>query len=214
MTIIGKENKGERYEKMNPRKRRDLRLNRGDALLIVDVQNDFLPGGSLAVPKGDEVIPAFHRYIELVQSKGLPIFATRDWHPEDHCSFKEQGGAWPPHCIIDSEGARFASELRLPESAVIISKGAEIDDDTYSGFQRTDLDEGLRSAGIRRLLIGGLATDYCVLHTVKDALEHGYEVILLEDAIRAVNVQPEDGKKAEEEMIHLGAIPITWEMLD
>ncbi|MDP6179047.1 MAG: nicotinamidase [Desulfatiglandales bacterium] len=212
-TIIGKGNKVERHEKMNHLKRENLRLKTGDALLIVDVQNDFLPGGSLVVPNGDKVIPAFNRYIELVQSKGLPLFATRDWHPKDHCSFKEQGGPWPPHCIVDSEGAQFASELRLPDLAIIISKGEAIDDDNYSCFLRTELDERLRSARIGRLLIGGLATDYCVLHTVKDALKHGYEVLLLEDAIRAVNVHPEDGKKAEEEMTSLGAIPINGEML-
>lgn len=198
---------------MNPTNNQGLNLKTDDALVVVDVQNDFLPGGSLAVPEGDEVIPAFNRYIEIVQSKGLSIFATRDWHPAGHSSFKEAGGPWPPHCVVGTEGARFAPELRLPVSAVIISKGVSIDDDTYSGFLRTDLEEQLRSAGIRRLLIGGLATDYCVLHTVKDALESGYAVLLLEDAIRAVNVHPRDGKKAVEEMTRLGALPLKWGML-
>ena len=191
----------------------DLTLKKGDALLIVDVQNDFLPGGSLAVHGGDNIIAPFNRYIEAVQEKDLPIFATRDWHPPDHCSFKKQGGPWPPHCIVDSRGAEFSSELSLPPSAVVISKGIEVEKDAYSGFEGTDLDERLRSAGINRLLIGGLATDYCVLNTVKDAVKQGYEVLLLQDAIAAVNVQPEDGEKAIEEMTSLGATPITLEMI-
>ena len=198
---------------MNHKRPEDPGLKKGDALIIVDVQNDFLPGGSLAVPQGEEVILALNRYIEIVQSKGLPIFATRDWHPPAHSSFKEQGGPWPDHCVADSWGARFAPELSLPNSAVVISKGREIDEDAYSGFRGTDLDERLRSAGIRRLLIGGLATDVCVLNTVRDALGHGYGVLLLEDAIKAVNVHPDDGEKAVEEMTRLGAIPIRWEML-
>ena len=191
----------------------DLTLKKGDALLIVDVQNDFLPGGSLAVKGGDNIIAPFNRYIEAAQEKGLPIFATRDWHPPNHCSFKKQGGPWPPHCIVDSKGAEFSAELSLPPSAAVISKGIEVKKDAYSGFEGTDLDERLRSAGINRVLIGGLATDYCVLNTVKDAVKHGYEVLLLQDAIAAVNVQPEDGEKAIEEMTSLGASPITLEMI-
>ena len=191
----------------------DLTLKKGDALLIVDVQNDFLPGGSLAVQGGDNIIAPFNRYIEAAQKKGLPIFATRDWHPPNHCSFKKQGGPWPPHCIVDSKGAEFSSELSLPSSAVVIPKGIEVNKDAYSGFEGTDLDERLRSAGINRVLIGGLATDYCVLNTVKDAVKHGYKVLFLQDAIAAVNVQPEDGEKAMEEMTSLGATPITLEMI-
>jgi nicotinamidase/pyrazinamidase len=190
-----------------------LTLKKGDALLIVDVQNDFLPGGSLAVHGGGNIIAPFNRYIEAAQEKGLPIFATRDWHPPNHCSFKKQGGPWPPHCIVDSKGAEFSAELSLPPSAAVISKGIEVKKDAYSGFEGTDLDERLRSAGISRVLIGGLATDYCVLNTVKDAIKHGYEVLLLQDAMAAVNVQPEDGEKAIEEMTSLGASPITLEMI-
>ena len=198
---------------MNTSRPEDFTLKKGDALLIVDVQNDFLPGGSLAVPGGENVIAPFNQYIEAARVKGLPIFATRDWHPPNHCSFKEQGGPWPPHCVVDSKGAEFSSELSLPPSAVVISKGMEVEKDAYSGFEETDLDERLRSAHIRRVWIGGLATDYCVLNTVKDAIKHGYEVLLLHDAIAAVNVQPEDGEKAIEEMTSLGAIPITLEMI-
>jgi nicotinamidase/pyrazinamidase len=199
---------------MNALEKSKVKQGASDALIVVDIQNDFLPGGNLAVPQGDEIIPAFHLYLEAAKSKNLPVFASRDWHPQKHCSFKAQGGLWPSHCVADSEGARFPPGLSLPFSAVIISKGTEIDHDAYSGFEGTDLDEKLRSANITRLFIGGLATDYCVLNTVRDALKLGYKVFLLKDAIRAVNVQPEDGRKAEEEMTRLGAIPITWEMIE
>ncbi len=195
---------------MNPSNRNDLHLETGDALLIVDVQNDFLPGGSLAVPGGDEVIPVFNKYLELFKAKGLPVFVTRDWHPKDHCSFEEQGGIWPVHCMAATAGSRFPSDLHLPDFATIISKAVTVEKDAYSGFEGTDLVERLNRAGVRRLLIGGLATDYCVLNTVKDALNNGFGVLLLKDAIRAVNVEPKDEQKAIEEMIRLGAVPIGY----
>jgi len=191
----------------------DLMLKEGDALVVVDVQNDFLPGGNLAVSEGDKVVPVFNRYIEAFQSKNLPIYATRDWHPSGHSSFQEKEGPWPPHCIANSKGAQFASDLNLPANAVVISKGKEVDKDAYSGFEGTDLDEKVKSLGISRLFIGGLATDYCVLNTVKDALKLVYKVFLLQDAIRAVNVNPDDGEKAIKEMTELGAVPIHFEML-
>jgi nicotinamidase/pyrazinamidase len=198
---------------MNPVKRDLLRLKKGDALIIVDLQNDFLPGGSLAVPHGDEVIPVLNQYRGAFQAKGLPIFATRDWHPPNHCSFKAQGGPWPPHCIAETAGAQFAPDLILPGSTVIISKATEPDKEAYSGFSGKDLDERLRSAHIQRLFIGGLAIDYCVLNTVKDAIERSYKVFLLQDAVRAVNANPDDGKEAEEEMARLGAVSITLNAL-
>ena len=185
--------------------RDSTRLQSDDALIIVDVQNDFLPGGSLAVPHGDEVVPALNRYIRAFGKKKLTVFATRDWHPSNHCSFKAQGGIWPPHCVQRSRGAELALDLQLPQSAVIISKATTLEQDAYSGFEGTDLHDRLQALGVKRLFIGGLATDYCVLNTVKDALSLGYEVYLLEDAIHAVNVQPDDGKKAKDEMIRLGA---------
>jgi nicotinamidase/pyrazinamidase len=177
----------------------------GDALLIVDVQNDFLPGGSLAVSRGDEVVPVLNRYIGAFEAHGLPVYATRDWHPERHCSFHEQGGPWPPHCVAHTRGAEFSPALHLPPAVTVISKATSSDRDAYSGFEGTDLDPRLRAAGIRRLFIGGLATDYCVLNTVRDALQAGYEVLLLTDAIRAVEVEPGDGQRAEVEMARLGA---------
>ena len=185
----------------------------GDALIIVDLQQDFLPGGSLAVPHGDEVVVVLNHYIERFDATSLPIFATRDWHPQDHCSFTAQEGPWPPHCIAHTQGAAFAPELQLAPSTRIISKATTAAADAYSGFQGTNLDALLKEQSIRRLFIGGLATDYCVFNTVKDALELGYQVLLLSDAIRAVNVKPDDGPRAEAEMVRMGALAITQEQL-
>ncbi len=190
-----------------------IRLQTGDALIAVDVQNDFLPGGSLAVPAGDAVVPAINRYVAAFAARALPVFATRDWHPPNHCSFKAQGGIWPPHCVAATRGAEFASGLALPPAAVIISKAATVEADAYSGFGGTDLAARLRAGGVTRLFIGGLATDYCVLNTVKDALAEGFEVLLLADAIRAVEVKAGDGARAQGEMQQLGARPVRYEDL-
>lgn len=191
----------------------NLQVGPGDALLLVDVQNCFLPGGTLAVPHGDEIIPVFNSYIDLFRAKGRPIFATRDWHPADHCSFQHRGGPWPPHCIAGTEDAAFAGQLRLPEDTTVISKAMELGKDAYSGFEGTSLNNQLRDLKVTRLFVGGLATDYCVLNTVKDALLLGYAVFLLEDAVRAVNVHRDDGRRTVEEMRRLGAIPIDAESL-
>src|SRR3990167_7105549 len=139
-------------------------LGAGDALLIVDVQSDFLPGGSLAVPRGDEVVAVLNGYLAAFRNSGLPVVATRDWHPPDHCSFRQQGGPWPPHCVAGSEGAGFAPQLQLPTDATVISKATAQQSDAYSGFEGTELDRLLRQSGVRRLFVGGLATDYCVLN--------------------------------------------------
>jgi len=152
-------------------------------------------------------------YIRLFRERKLPVIATRDWHPPDHCSFRDQGGLWPPHCVQGTPGAEFAEYLDLPEDAIVISKATRPDEEAYSGFQGTALDERLRELGVKRLFVGGVATDYCVLSTVKDALAMGYEVCLLKDAIRAVNVQPGDGERAEKEMESLGAVSVTLEDL-
>ena len=191
--------------------RNDLQLQSCDVLLVTDVQNDFLPGGSLAVPHGDEVVPVLNRYLDIFTARNLPVFATRDWHPEHHCSFRERGGPWPPHCVQGTHGAEFSPALRLPPSVVIISKATAPDQDAYSSFLGTDMDDRLRATGIHRIFIGGLATDYCVLNTARDALRLGYQVFVLVDAIRAVYVQPGDGSRAKHEMLNLGARCITVE---
>lgn len=177
----------------------------GDALLLVDVQRDFLPGGSLAVPRGDEVVRPLNSCIGAFLALELPVIATRDWHPADHCSFHSRGGRWPPHCVAGTRGAYFAPNLHLPRDAVIVSKATARNKEAYSGFEGTTLDALLRQAKVRRLFIGGLATDYCVLNTVRDALRLGYDAVLLIDAIRAVNADAGDGERAIADMKNLGA---------
>jgi len=190
-----------------------IKLQAGDALVIVDVQADFLPGGSLAVPRGDEVVAVLNGYISLFRNARLPIVATRDWHPPDHCSFQAEGGPWPPHCVVGSRGAGFAAMLELPCESIIISKASVAERDAYSGFEGTELDGLLREAGVGRVFVGGLATDYCVLNTVRDALRLGYASVLLGDAIRAVDVQPGDGERAIGEMLRGGAVAATLTQL-
>jgi len=178
-------------------------------LLVVDVQKDFCPGGALAVREGDRVVPVLNRAIELFQKKGLSVYATRDWHPKNHCSFREQGGPWPPHCIQDSPGAEFHPDLELPVEAMVISKAMRPEADAYSGFEGTNLELYLKRKGTRRIFIGGLTTDYCVKNSVLDARRMGFETVFLIDAIRAVDVKPGDGDKAIEAMKKAGAFPAT-----
>jgi nicotinamidase/pyrazinamidase len=186
-------------------------LKANDALLLADIQNDFLPGGALGISGGDEIIPALLRYLDRFHARGLPVYLTRDWHPPNHCSFRSQGGQWPVHCVAGSPGSLPPPSLVIPTSAVIIYKAIDPDQEAYSAFQNTALNRHLHALGVRRLFIGGLATDYCVLNTVKDARALGYDVCLLMDGIKAVNLRPEDGRSAEQEMIALGAVPVRWE---
>ena len=192
-------------------------LQPGDALSVTDMQNDFLPGGALAVSDGDKIIPPLNHVIGLFEEKILPIFFTRDWHPPDHISFNSRGGPWPPHCVQNTPGAKFSSELTIPKGVIIISKAMK-DKEEYSTFRGRDADGNtesdlMKKVGSRRIFIGGLATDYCVLNSVKDALAGGYEVYVLSDAIQAVNVMPDDGEKALKEMISRGAKIITTELI-
>lgn len=175
------------------------------ALILVDVQNDFLPGGGLGVTGGDQVVEPLNRAIALCMARGWPVVATRDWHPPHHCSFVNQGGIWPPHCVAGTPGAAFADGLALPAHAKIVSKATTAEADAYSGFERTGLADWLHSQGIRRLLVGGLATDYCVRQTVEDGLAAGFAVVVLEDAVRAVEVDPGDGERALAAMAARGA---------
>ncbi len=178
-----------------------------DALVLVDVQVDFCPGGDLPVPEGDQVVPVLNT---LLGHRELLAVATRDWHPPDHCSFVTRGGPWPVHCVAGTPGAAFHPDLDLGRiEHVITNKATARDEEAYSGFQGTDLAALLRARGIRRILVGGLATDYCVKATALDGRKEGFEVFLLTDAIRAVNVQPGDGDRAIAEMKAAGVLPIT-----
>ncbi|HXY97394.1 MAG TPA: nicotinamidase [Steroidobacteraceae bacterium] len=177
----------------------------GAALIVVDVQNDFLPGGALAVPRGEEVIAPLNDYLGQFEQRHLPVFVTRDWHPPRHCSFRDQGGPWPSHCVAGTRGADFAPGLRVPAGAHVVSKATGPEADAYSGFQGTDLAAQLRRLGIRRVMVGGLATDYCVRATVLDALAAGFGVVVLADAVRAVELRPGDGSRALADMRAQGA---------
>ncbi|MCX7815964.1 MAG: nicotinamidase [Syntrophales bacterium] len=190
--------------------RQGLFLQEGDALVVVDVQNCFLPGGSLAVPNGDRIIEPLNQITDRFARKSLPIFFSRDWHPSNHCSFQSQGGPWPRHGVQDTEDAEFPPDLKIPVEAIIISKGMDKNKEEYSAFSGKDelgcsLEEHLRSSGIKRVFVGGLATDYCVLSTVLDILQGGYEVYVLADCVRAVDVKPGDGDRALAEMRGKGA---------
>ncbi len=180
------------------------------ALLVIDVQNDFCAGGALAVPNGDAVVPRLNRMIEWTTKQEVPVYATRDWHPPDTRHFKAYGGRWPVHCSQGTAGARFHPDLRLPADATLVTKGDTREGEGYSAFEGhtpkgTALVHDLREKGIERLYIGGLATDYCVRQSVLDALETGFKVTLLTDAVAAVNVNPDDGEKALAEMKAAGA---------
>lgn len=175
----------------------------GDALIIVDVQKDFCPGGALAIDGGDKVIPVLNRWIDAATAANGPIYASRDWHPADHISFKQRGGLWPPHCIQDSDGARFHPELQLPEPTVKITKGVRFDQDQNSVFDQTGLATRLHQDGIKRLFVGGLAEDVCVLASVLDGRGAGFDVVLIPDATRPVTVG--GGEKARREMRDAGA---------
>lgn len=189
-------------------------LSPGDALLVVDVQQDFLPGGRLAVPRGDDVVAPMNRYLRAFKARALPVYATRDWHPANHCSFQAQGGPWPPHCVAGTAGAAIPPELELPADATIVSKATEPGAEAYSAFEGTDLAARLQASAVTRLFIGGLATDYCVLATAKDALRLGFATYLLGDAVRAVNRSPGDGQEAIESMLTAGTRTIRYQDLD
>ena len=184
-----------------------LKITSFDALIIVDMQKDFMPDGVLPVPDGDKIVPVLNEYIKFFNSKGNPVYFTRDWHPENHISFKGFGGIWPPHCIQETEGANFVDNLLIPQdNKFIISKGTSKDFDAYSGFQGTILDSLLKERGIKRVFIGGVATDYCVKNTVLGALNLGYQTFVLNDGIKGVNLNKGDVEKAIEEMINKGAV--------
>ena len=164
-----------------------MTLTESDALIIVDVQNDFCPGGALPVLGGEGVV----RVINPLQMKFGKLYFTRDWHPQDHCSFSDEPAytdlSWPVHCVQDSPGAEFQGSLHVPSDATIISKGTDPNQEAYSGFQGTDLAERLNKSGVTRVFVAGLATDYCVKATALDAVKLGFETVLVEDGCRGVS---------------------------
>jgi nicotinamidase/pyrazinamidase len=181
-----------------------------DALIVVDVQNDFCPGGALPVPEGDRVVPVLNEYLARAASAHMPVFASRDWHPASTAHFASQGGPWPAHCVQGTPGAEFHAGLRLPPDAGIVSKGTGALDDGYSAFEGRlpdgrDLAAALRAAGVTRVYVGGLATDYCVRATVLGALAGGFAAVWLRDASRPVELRPGDGARAAQEMEAAGA---------
>jgi len=163
-------------------------IGAGDALLVIDVQVDFCPGGALAIEGGDEIIPVLNRWIAEADGAGVPIFATRDWHPPDHVSFESRGGQWPAHCVKGTAGASLHPDLRLPDHAAVLEKGSAPDQDQYSAFDGTGLGERLESLNIRRIWIGGLALDVCVRASALDAARLGFETHVILDATRAIDV--------------------------
>ncbi|MDG6901453.1 MAG: nicotinamidase [Nitrososphaerota archaeon] len=179
--------------------------------MVIDVQRDFCPGGSLAVEDGDEIVAPLNRAITAFERLGLPVLFTRDWHPHNHISFAAQGGPWPPHCVQGTPGADFQPGLLVPRSAVVISKGDRPSSEAYSGFQGTDLGARLKKHGVDEVYLGGLATDYCVKESALDALRAGFRVNLLEDCVRAVNAKAGDGSRALEEMKAAGVVLTTAE---
>jgi nicotinamidase/pyrazinamidase len=174
------------------------------ALIVVDVQNDFCPGGSLAVAHGDEVVEPLNALIDQFLERGDPVYKSRDWHPPMTKHFEKYGGTWPIHCVQNTKGAEFHPQLKEDPRIHVISKGLG-DTDCYSAFDETDLASQLRDDGVQEVLVGGLATDYCVKNTVLDALKNGFRVKALKNAMRAVDLKPGDGDRAIEEMQSAGA---------
>jgi nicotinamidase/pyrazinamidase len=174
------------------------------ALIVVDVQNDFCPGGSLAVPDGDEVIAPLNELMRVFLERGEPVFKTRDWHLPNTKHFADYGGTWPVHCVQNTKGAEFHQDLLDDKHIRVVSKGLG-DEDCYSGFDGTDLTLQLQRLGVEEIWVGGLATDYCVKNTVLDGLKEGFRVKALKDAMRPVELQPGDGERALKEMGEAGA---------
>ncbi|MGM0525780.1 MAG: isochorismatase family protein [Pseudomonadota bacterium] len=180
----------------------NLTFEQGDALIVVDVQNDFCPGGKLALDEGDEVVPIINAMMAQAKQAGIPIFASRDWHPRHHVSFDERGGPWPEHCVQDTEGAEFHPELSLPSETRLISKGARFDVDQYSAFDKTGLTSELVHLDIRRVWVVGLALEVCVKATALDAAKNNYKTILVKDGTRFIDKA--DAEKAYSELEEAG----------
>lgn len=197
-------------------------MNKETAVIAVDVQNDFCPGGKLPVTEGNLVVAPLNTAFQAARKLGLPVFATRDWHPEKAQHFAGFGGIWPEHCVIDTPGGQFHPDLQIDEKTIVISKGVD-GQDAYSGFDgkvtaspdqaeiNQPLEDVLKARGANRLILGGLATDYCVKATAIAAAELGFETYVIQEAVRAVDINPDDGQKALEEMIDKGVRVISLE---
>ncbi|NIA13878.1 MAG: isochorismatase family protein [Nitrospiraceae bacterium] len=186
-----------------------MKVESTDALVVVDVQNDFCPGGALPVEEGQRVVPVINQILPMFEHA---VF-SRDWHPEDHCSFGDPpefiDGSWPRHCVANSPGAEFHGDLLVPADALIVDKATKSDTESYDAFDDTDLAERLRRAQVGRVFVCGLATDFCVKHTALGALDHGFDVFLVENACRGVNFPPGSAAKAIEEM-KLAGVHVCW----
>jgi nicotinamidase/pyrazinamidase len=182
----------------------------GDAILLVDPQNDFCPGGSLAVAEGDLVMPVLSQWAAAAERAGVPVFVSRDWHPPRTTHFKDYGGIWPAHCVMGTTGAEFHPNLKLPAQTIVVSKGMGETEDAYSAFQARDDDDTpladlLHQRGIEHMYVLGLATDHCVKVSALAGLERGFRMTLVPDGMRAVNLQPSDGEEALAAMRAAGA---------
>jgi nicotinamidase/pyrazinamidase len=189
------------------------------ALLIVDIQNDFCPGGALGIPEGDKIIPNINKYLKVFAKKKLPILATRDWHPVRTRHFKDFGGIWPAHCIQNTRGAAFHPALKLPAQVIMLYKGMDPQQDSYSAFHAEDasgtsLLKILKMLGIREIYIAGLATDYCIKYSTLDALKNGFKVKVLSDAVKGVDLKPQDSEKSLKEIVKKGAKKIKLKDLE
>jgi len=189
-----------------------MTTDKKQALIVVDVQNDFCPGGTLAVAHGDEVVPPLNKLIDEFLERGDPVFKSRDWHPSTTKHFQAYGGTWPVHCVQNTPGSEFHPQLRDDPRIQIISKGLG-DTDCYSAFDETDLAKRLHEANVQEVLVGGLATDYCVKNTVISALNEGFQVKAVLDAMKPVDLNTGDGEKAIREMREAGAEIVPSEIL-
>jgi nicotinamidase/pyrazinamidase len=183
------------------------------ALVVVDVQNDFCPGGALAVAEGDQIIAPTNRLIRYFHSQKALVLYTRDWHPANHCSFKDFGGPWPVHCVQDTPGAKFHRNLDVPDDAVIMNKAWQPDSEDFSGISSSELFPRLVQDNVRRVVLVGLATEYCIKATALNARAEGFEVMVITDAIRPVNVRHGDGQRALDDMSARGVALLTCDEL-
>ncbi len=186
-----------------------LEIGKNDAIIIADIQNDFLPGGALPIKESDQIVPILNDYAKIFKVANSRIFASKDWHPPNHVSFIAQGGPWPPHCLQNSKGADFSPNLKLPKETQIVLKATDPNKEAYSVFDGTDLEEQLKAKGVTRIFIGGLATDYCIVNSVIDARKLGLATFVLEDATCGIDLKPGDVNQAFRIMQASGARLIT-----